>query len=1293
MSYSAAVLSATPQAYLRLGERYATDFSEYTTGVQPSGWTVRWDGSNTTWAVREKTGTFRGKCLEHSSTINGRRLISWDIIDTLPDRADAEILVRWRPNNNENEQLRLHIRASGGTGTEHGYFCALPSPNPSILNLSRYVNGAASGMGSAVFAIVAGTRYWLRFRVVGDSIKVRAWVNGSAEPETWTVEATNGVITGAGWVGIGSYSGTSSRDIDYISVATGGATAPSPPASVLGPGIAYDLSGNSRNGTYVNIPGLDRPGLLPYYTDQKSVSFNGVNTTGSYVRIPNSSGALNFTGALSLKAVFQPNELNRKQAIVSNTHNGGYLLYIQQEEAVWGVRALVYRNGAYGEVFLPFSQIDTTKPIFSVVTYDGRYARLYINGVLQSTNDAGGNYPIGYSVNYDIFIAAEQDSSNNPLTDERFNGRVQEVALFNYALSGRQIKLMYNTALTGNYGLFKPVEWDSANTHADCTLYNFNTGIQNSGVASMRGTRANYVIGEGKWYWEVSPSAVSGDSFRAGVAVAGWSNATAVGATATSWGVSSNGSRYNNNTGVALSGFTVTANSRIMIAVDFNIGSIWFGLDGVWQGNPAAGTGAAYTGINTSGAVYPVVSLTNVTSQAVLYAGAENGSHDRDTSYSIPAGFSYLWDQSLDIRPEGLNATVRHRVMTLKNDSGSASTFYRYITEGWPVRSGKWAWEILYRENTLAAGFIAGFADTGLGDVTFSPITAYGDQLYNVVGVDTAGNHVRRINNVKATGSVTLNLTVGEWVMLCLDLDSSPNVFSVYKNNVQIGSWTFSSGLEFMPFLLIPGGTAVSVNYGGHLFVNDMPQGHQEYLASLSSNNRAQLNPAKTSRETLAYQRLQAFWSYADRTGRYSSRVGQGKSTGKWYWEVETVTTNPPDLTGFMVGLAADFASPGVQLGSSGESSWGFIKNAFRSNGSTVSAPDFEVGDYLRLAWDADAGTLQLAVNNGGFSSTYTVGTGVLFPVVQVLGGNTLALMRLGYRRQKYLPPEGYLSYETFSGTHASPVYSWSPADCRAGTLFNHDNTWVYCPEDNSWYSVRLNNAVMAGKYVWEVEYQPFNTASGVADAAAGVADTGFVLTEKAGASPASAAIQGTLLNSLAVNNSGLTTTYDLKLKNWSGQARMLALDMDAVPPTLRVYGNRGVLIQEVTLSTTPDRYVPVASVYGKGGIRLNQGQRVFYNPIPSGYSALQEAAVIDTTTFRISGTVLERGIPAIDRVVRIYRQDTGDFLGETTSLIDGSFAIDCNYSGQVYCIVLDDAEGYSYNALIRDRITPVQVT
>jgi hypothetical protein len=51
---------------------------------------------------------------------------------------------------------------------------------------------------TGVQSITAGQKQWIRLRVVGTSIQVKVWRDGTAEPAAWTASLTDTSVTAAG---------------------------------------------------------------------------------------------------------------------------------------------------------------------------------------------------------------------------------------------------------------------------------------------------------------------------------------------------------------------------------------------------------------------------------------------------------------------------------------------------------------------------------------------------------------------------------------------------------------------------------------------------------------------------------------------------------------------------------------------------------------------------------------------------------------------------------------------------------------------------------------------------------------------------------------------------------------------------------------------------------------------------------------------------------------------------------------------------------------------------------------
>lgn len=133
------------------------------------------------------------------------------------------------------------------------------------------------------------------------------------------------------------------------------------------------------------------------------------------------------------------------------------------------------------------------------------------------------------------------------------------------------------------------------------------------------------------------------DSANAGTAFVGLSpgslsvSSNYPGNSSTSWGyLQVNGNKYTNATATAY-GANYNGVVVVGVAVDLTAGLIWWSRANVWQasGDPAAGTGAAYSGL--TGTLFPTLSQLETARVATgKFAAA-------DLTYSPPSGFS-AWD-------------------------------------------------------------------------------------------------------------------------------------------------------------------------------------------------------------------------------------------------------------------------------------------------------------------------------------------------------------------------------------------------------------------------------------------------------------------------------------------------------------------------------------------------------------------------------------------------------------------------------------------------------------------------
>lgn len=135
---------------------------------------------------------------------------------------------------------------------------------------------------------------------------------------------------------------------------------------------------------------------------------------------------------------------------------------------------------------------------------------------------------------------------------------------------------------------------DPANKGAAITLSlgNLKAASTAAGLARSTSTKA-----AGKVYFEVTVgTAAAGGRTHIGVVNSAANLADEPGFDANGWSYGGAGV-FDTNSVTSGTPATYTTADVINVAVDAGIGSIWFGKNGVFNGSPSAGSGAAFTGM------------------------------------------------------------------------------------------------------------------------------------------------------------------------------------------------------------------------------------------------------------------------------------------------------------------------------------------------------------------------------------------------------------------------------------------------------------------------------------------------------------------------------------------------------------------------------------------------------------------------------------------------------------------------------------------------------------------------
>lgn len=114
------------------GTEYYTDFSEYTTGVIPSDWTVL-NGDPARWTVEEVAGATGGKVLQFTGDAGSQNVIYWDDV---PARGNVKVEARvYSDGKGTNSRIRVLARSS--SADFKGYLCELTGTSSFAFRVAR----------------------------------------------------------------------------------------------------------------------------------------------------------------------------------------------------------------------------------------------------------------------------------------------------------------------------------------------------------------------------------------------------------------------------------------------------------------------------------------------------------------------------------------------------------------------------------------------------------------------------------------------------------------------------------------------------------------------------------------------------------------------------------------------------------------------------------------------------------------------------------------------------------------------------------------------------------------------------------------------------------------------------------------------------------------------------------------------------------------------------------------------------------------------------------------------------
>ena len=462
-----------------------------------------------------------------------------------------------------------------------------------------------------------------------------------------------------------------------------------------------DQSGNGNNGSLTNATWAGAAaGKFG-----NALSFNGTNAS---VSVPDSA-SLHLTTGMTLEAWVKPTTLSAYDTVVFKERTGYYAgaLYANTD----GNRPSANVFTSADSEIRGTAQLTLNTWTHLAATYDGTVLALYVNGTQTATLLASGQI---------ISSTSPLKFGGNAIWGEYFNGLIDEVRVYNRALTQAQIQADMNQAIT-NPDSTPPsapgtltatgsltsaqLSWGAATDNVGVAKYDvyrsntsgFTPGIGNR-IAQPAGTSYTDTVAAGTWYYKVAAEDAAGNvgpaSNESSAAVGdtaapsapGTLSATGtIGKATLSWGAATDNVgvvRYNVHRGTT-SGFTPSTANRIAqpagtsYADTVAAGTYYYKVtaeDAVGNVGPASNEAAAIVTADTTAPTAPGGLAAPVTGSTINLSWVASTDDVGVVNYNVHRG------TSAGFAPSGANR-IAQPTSTSYSDSGLAvGTYYYKVT-------------------------------------------------------------------------------------------------------------------------------------------------------------------------------------------------------------------------------------------------------------------------------------------------------------------------------------------------------------------------------------------------------------------------------------------------------------------------------------------------------------------------------------------------------------------------------------------------------------------------------------
>jgi hypothetical protein len=235
-------------------------------------------------------------------------------------QADQEVLVNITQGNSTSAVAGAVLRC---VDANHFYYADLGNSSGNI-EIGKYISGTFTQLASAPFASAAGTKYGLRFQVVGQTLRVRVWDASTTEPMNWSAQATDIVLFTGGFGICTAPTGTHSCFYDTFS-ATNGVYISSTP---IDPTVGVEQVGLIATGANADlVPAQD---ISAY--NMWSLHINTI-ATGGTITFQGSNDNVNWVSAYGYSAV---DKTTASSATATGLWAGPRLYrYFRARQTVW----------------------------------------------------------------------------------------------------------------------------------------------------------------------------------------------------------------------------------------------------------------------------------------------------------------------------------------------------------------------------------------------------------------------------------------------------------------------------------------------------------------------------------------------------------------------------------------------------------------------------------------------------------------------------------------------------------------------------------------------------------------------------------------------------------------------------------------------------------------------------------------------------------------------------------------------------------------------------------------------